>query len=91
MHQGLENLLTLVSHVDRSHPEGSARMIAARRWLEECRTLGWERWLLVIENVERLTVEMLRTHLPRENHTWHILFTTRTEGTANALTDSPGD
>ena len=89
--QGLANLLNLVSHVDRSHPEDSARMIAARRWLEECRTLGRERWLLVIDNVERHTVEMLRAYLPRKNHTGHILFTTRTEGTAKALTDSSGD
>ena len=91
MRQGLAGLLNLVGHVDRSHPEDSARMIAARRWLEECTTLDREPWLLVIDSVERHMVEMLRTHLPRKNHTGHILFATRTEGIAKALTDSPGD
>ena len=90
VYQGLANLLNLVSHFDRSHPEDSATMIAARHWLEERQTLGRESWLLVIDNVERHTVEMLRTLLPRNKHTGQIFFTTRTKNTAKALIESLG-
>ena len=65
--QGLAGLLNLVRHVDRHNLEDPAKMIAARRWLEERRSTDHMPWLLVFDNVARDTIENLRTHLPRNN------------------------
>jgi hypothetical protein len=42
-------------------------------------------WLIVFDNVERETLEFLRTHLPRLNVRGNILFTTRTRDVAEIL------
>ena len=87
LHQGFSKLLHLVSHPDRSSTDDSARLTAARRWLEDFNS---GRWLLVIDNVARETINFLREHLPRKNDRGNILFTTRTEDVAKALTDVAG-
>ena len=87
LHQGFSKLLHLVSHPDRSSTDDSARLTAARRWLED---FDSGKWLLVIDNVARETVNFLREHLPRKNGRGSILFTTRTEDVAKALTDVAG-
>ena len=88
--QGLADLLNLVRHVDRHNPEDPARMIAARRWLEQQRSVDRRPWLLVFDNVARSTIELLRSHLPRNNYGGHVIFTTRTEDLAKALVESQG-
>ena len=87
LHQGFSKLLKLVSHPERSSTDDETRLMAARRWLEDFNS---GRWLLVIDNVARETVDFLREHLPRKNGRGNILFTTRTEDVAKALTDVAG-
>ena len=87
LHQGFSKLLYLVSHPDRSSADDGNRLTAARRWLED---FDSGRWLLVIDNVARETVDFLREHLPRKNGRGNILFTTRTEDVARALTHVAG-
>ena len=89
--QGLADILSLVRHVDRHNPEDSARMLAARRWLEQHQAANRPPWLLICDNVARGTIEMLRSHLPRNNYGGHIIFTARTEDLAKALVESQGD
>ena len=62
--------------------------MAVRRWLEEFNS---GRWLLVIDNVSRETVNFLREHLPRKNSRGNVLFTTRTGDVANVLTHVAGE
>ena len=88
--QGLADLLNLVKHVDRHNPEDPARMIVARRWLEQRQAANRPPWLLIFDNVARSTIEMLRSHLPRNHYRGHIIFTTRTEDLAKALVESQG-
>ena len=88
LHQGFSRLLKLVSHPACSSTDDETRLMAARRWLEDFK-LG--RWLLVIDNVARETVDFLREHLPRKNGRGNVLFTTRTADVANALTHVAGE
>ena len=88
--QGLADLLNLVRHVDRHNPEDPVKMIAARRWLEQRRSADRMPWLLVFDNVARDTIELLRSHLPRNNYGGHVIFTTRTDDLAKALVESQG-
>ena len=87
LHQGFSRLLKLVNHPDRSSTDDETRLMAARRWLED---FDSGRWLLVIDNVARETVDFLRAHLPRKNGRGNILFSTRTEDVAKALTNVAG-
>jgi hypothetical protein len=70
-----------------SRPFVHRRQRQARRWLEDFNS---GRWLLVIDNVAREAINFLREHLPRKNARGNILFTTRTEDVAKALTDVAG-
>lgn len=90
VNQGFSKILNLVAHPDRRHPEQSARQTAARRWLEEPRISGPVEWLLVFDDVNIKTLEFLREHLPRHGGHGQILFTTRTEGVAEALCKAGG-
>ena len=87
LHQGFSKLLYLVSHPDHSSTDDGIRLTAARRWLEEPDS---GKWLLVIDNVARETIDFLREHLPRKNARGNILFTTRTKDVAKALTQVAG-
>ena len=88
LYQGFCRLLHFVNHPDRSHPEQSVRLAAARRWFEE---VDSGNWLLVLDNVFPETLDFLRQHLPRQNGRGSILFTTRTEHVANALASAAGE
>lgn len=55
LNQGFANILNLVGHVDRNHPEQPARLTSARRWLEDCRTNTPKSWLLMVDNVNKDT------------------------------------
>jgi hypothetical protein len=87
LHQGFSRLLKLVSHPACSSTDDETRLMAVRRWLEDFNS---GRWLLVIDNVSRETVDFLREHLPRKNGCGNILFTTRTADVAKALTQAAG-
>jgi hypothetical protein len=86
LNQGLANILDLVDHRDRYLQDQSAKLTAARRWLEERQ----DDWLLVIDNVHRSSLDFLRNHLPRRNARGHILFTTRTADVADTLVNISG-
>jgi len=88
LNHGFANLLNLVGHPDRFIPEQRARLIAARRWLEECDDTS--RWLLILDNVDGATLSFLREHLPRKNRRGNILFNTRTRNVAEALAHVAG-
>jgi NB-ARC domain len=88
LNQGFTDLLTLVAHPDRSNLlDQSARLKAARRWLEDARSINW---LLVLDNVDPMTLGFLQVNLPRRNRQGNILFTTRTEVVAAALARTAG-
>ncbi|KAA6409811.1 MAG: hypothetical protein FRX48_06423 [Lasallia pustulata] len=91
LNQGFTNVLHLVGHVERNHPEQSARLTAARRWLEEYKTADSKGWLLIFDNVNKNTASFLRDHLPRSGYDGCILFTTRTDDTAKVLASSAGE
>jgi hypothetical protein len=87
LNQGLAKILDVVGHRDRSLQDQSAKLIAARLWLEESLSSDW---LLIFDNVDRSTLDFLRTNLPRRNARGNILFTTRTEDVAKALVNAAG-
>jgi hypothetical protein len=82
LYQRFCRLLHYVNHPDRSHPEQSVRLAAARQWFEGVDTGNW---LLVLDNVFPETLDFLRQHLPCQNGRGSILFTTCTETAAVAL------
>jgi len=79
--QGFSKVLDLVGHPDRHVQDQSIKLIAARLWLEECSV----KWLFIIDNVDRSTLDFLATHFPRKNGQGNVLFTTRTVQIAEAL------
>jgi hypothetical protein len=85
--QGIANILDLVGHPGRTLREQSAKLTAARLWLEESHVHGCTGWLLIVDNVDISTLGFLRTHLPRRSARGNILFTTRTADVAHALVD----
>jgi hypothetical protein len=87
LNQGFSKLLHLIQHPDRSHPEQSVRLIAARRWLED---VDSGNWLMVLDNVHLETIAFLREHLPRKNGRGSLLFTTRAKDVATALASAGG-
>ena len=88
--QGLVKILDLLKLPDRFNPDQSARLMAARTWLENGSLESEKRWLLVLDNANRDTLEDMRRLLPRTNSAGHILFTTRTEDLAEALASAAG-
>lgn len=80
LNQGFAGVLALIGHPDRDHQNQNTRLMAVRRWFEECRI----KWLLVLDNVAQEAVSFLREHLPRRNSNGNILLTTRTEAVAEA-------
>lgn len=90
LNQGFAKVLNLVDHPERLHQEQSARLTAARRWLEESDADGSVNWLLIFDNVAREGVGFLREHLPRKNRRGSILFTTRTEDVAKVVVNAAG-
>jgi hypothetical protein len=88
LNQGFTDLLTLVAHPDRSNLlDQSARLKAARRWLEDANSINW---LLTIDNVDPAAVSFLQEHLPHKNQRGKILLTTPTEAVATALARAAG-
>lgn len=90
LHQGFSKLLNLIGHPDQDKSEQNARVVAARRWLEEPEVSGLLRWLLVLDNVDLTTLDFLRENLPRQGKRGRILITTRTEAVAQALCKASG-
>jgi hypothetical protein len=86
LNHGFAKILDLVDHRHRYLQEQSAKLTAARLWLEEPQN----DWLLVFDNVDRSTLDFLRTYLPRSNARGNILFTTRTLDLAEALVNMTG-
>lgn len=90
LNQGIAEVLDLISHPDRNHPEQSTKLTSARRWLEEPHTTDSIRWLLVLDNVAPEVVDFLRHHLPHRNTNGKILLTTRTRVVAEAIATVAG-
>jgi predicted ATP-dependent serine protease len=86
--QGLVRILDLLNLHDRFNPDQSAKLTAARQWLESSSSNG--RWLLVLDNADRSTLRDIRSLLPRTNSAGKMLFTTRTKDLADALASTAG-
>ncbi|KAF7986453.1 hypothetical protein HWV62_31223 [Athelia sp. TMB] len=86
--QGMVNVLDLVDHKDRHHPEQSVRLRAARLWLENADRHGCPSWLFIFDNVTWDTIPLLLEHLPLRNGHGTILVTTRTLDIAEFITNS---
>jgi hypothetical protein len=91
INQGISGILDLIGHRDRHLQDQTAKVTAARLWLEQPGDGDGSDWLLVFDNVHRDTLGFLRGHLPLRNERGNILFTTRTEDVAEALTNAGGE
>jgi hypothetical protein len=91
INQGIAGILDLIEHPDRYLQDQTAKLTAARLWLEKPRADGGGDWLLVFDNVHRETLGFLRVHLPRMNDRGNILFTTRTADVAELLVIAAGE
>lgn len=87
INQGIAGILDLIEHPDRYLLDQTAKLTAARLWLEKYEIGDW---LLVFDNVHRETLGFLRVHLPLVNDRGNILFSTRTADVAESLVDSVG-
>ncbi|KAF7972002.1 hypothetical protein HWV62_19285 [Athelia sp. TMB] len=76
--QGVANVLDLIDHKDRHHPEQTVRLRTARLWLENADRHGCPSWLFIFDNATWDTVPFLLEHLPLQNGHDTILVTTRT-------------
>ncbi|KAF7965512.1 hypothetical protein HWV62_43094 [Athelia sp. TMB] len=76
--QGMANVLDLIDHKDRHHPEQTVRLRTARLWLENADRHGCPSWLFIFDNATWDTVPFLLEHLPLQNGHDTILVTTRT-------------
>ncbi|KIW78089.1 hypothetical protein Z517_07922 [Fonsecaea pedrosoi CBS 271.37] len=90
VHLGFSRILDLIDHPDQFKQEQNARIIAARRWLEQPEVSGIYRWLLVLDNVDMTTIDFLRENLPRQGRRGRLLITTRTEAVAQAVCKASG-
>jgi NB-ARC domain len=88
--EGMTKILDIVGHPERARSEQNAKLTAARLWLEDSQQIDGVRWLLVLDNVDRTSLEFLSEHLPRRNVKGSILFTTRAADVAGALVSVAG-
>lgn len=86
--QGLVNVLDLVDHKDRHHPEQTVRLKTARLWLEHIDRCGCPSWLFIFDDVTWETVPFLLENLPLQNGRGSILVTTRTLDIAESVTNA---
>jgi hypothetical protein len=91
LNQGLSGILDLIKHPDRSLPDQTSKLTAARLWLEQSHNDDGGDWLLIFDNVHRETVDFLRNLLPLRNERGKILFTTRTADVAESLVNAAGE
>jgi hypothetical protein len=87
LNHGLTHVLDLVGYPHHHLQEQSAKLTAARRWLEECH----DNWLLILDNVDQSILDSLRTYLPRRSSRGNILFTTRRADMAETLATMAGN
>ncbi|KZP22285.1 TPR-like protein [Athelia psychrophila] len=90
LNQGLAQILGLLNHADRNHPDQAVQIAAVRIWLEQSDRHGCRRWLLVFDNVTAESAKFLRDHLPRQNAGGSILMTTRTRNIAKSVANVAG-
>jgi hypothetical protein len=88
INQGISCILDLIEHPDRYLQDQTAKLMAARVWLEKYE--GGD-WLLVFDNVQKETLGFLRVHLPLTNDRGNILFSTRTADVAESLVNAAGE
>ncbi|KAF7966513.1 hypothetical protein HWV62_38096, partial [Athelia sp. TMB] len=86
--QGVANVLDLIDHKDRHHPEQTVRLRTARLWLENADRHGCPSWLFIFDNAIWDTVPFLLEHLPLQNGHDTILVTTRTLDIAERITNA---
>jgi NB-ARC domain len=88
LNHGFADLLMRVGHPDRFRlADQTAKLKAARRWLEDSCSINW---LLVLDNVDPTVLGFLQQNLPHRNQQGNILFTTRTNVVAAALARTAG-
>jgi GTPase SAR1 family protein len=80
--QGFVSLLDKLGIRDTSASDQSVRVAASRRWLEYSHKGGSDRWLLIFDNVDVKTSQILRSMLPRTHPGGAMLFTARNEDVA---------
>jgi hypothetical protein len=81
LNQGLTKVLDLIGHPDPHLQEQSRKLTAVQLWLGGRN----DDWLLILDNIDRTTLDFFRIHLPRRNAGGNILFTTRATDVADAL------
>ncbi|KAI9817428.1 MAG: hypothetical protein M1827_001037 [Pycnora praestabilis] len=85
LYQGSARVLEQLNLPDRFISDQTAKLIAAKRWLENSVTTSSIKWLLVLDNANVDTVTVVRDLLPQTNASGHVLFTTRTPEVARTL------
>ena len=80
--QGFVSLFDKLGIRDTAASDQSVRVAALRRWLECSHEGKSDRWLLIFDNVDRKTSQILRSMLPRTHPGGAILFTSRNEDVA---------
>jgi hypothetical protein len=91
INQGISGILDLIKHPDRYLQDQTAKLTAARLWLEQSPKDDGDDWLLVFDNVHRETLSFIRVNLPLRNERGNILFTTRTADVAESLVSAAGE
>jgi NB-ARC domain len=89
LEQSFTSILNLIRHRDRHSTDQTAKLIAARLWLEDSGSQTKRKWLLILDNATRETISSIRDMIPRSNPGGHILITTRTKDVATTLAQSP--
>ena len=88
---GFSKLFDFVDAKGRAGLDQSTKCTAARTWLEDGESQTKRRWLLVVDNANRETVEHIREMLPRNNNSGKIVCTTRTKQVAQSLATAFGE
>lgn len=88
--EGYETILDSLELPERFSSEQHLKVAAVKRWLEDEHLAESPSWLLIFDNAKEDTVHTIREILPKSNPKGNILFTSRSEAVANALTSAGG-
>ena len=91
LNNGFSKLFNLIDGKERAGLDQSTKCTAAQTWLEDNESQTKRRWLLIVDNANQETVELIREMLPRNNSNGKIVCTTRTEQVAQSLATAFGE